>query len=374
MRCLTSLLVLCAVGCGAESGEVAPEAHYPVDIWPETPLNLEEIGRLEGDELFRVGTVLIADDGSTVVSQERDNVLRYYSAEGRPRTTAGREGEGPGEFLSMAVVGWIADSTFVYDRRQSRYSVFGPEQSFERVQRIASSPSWAPAGVSVQHVYAGDTVLVAYGNDELVSTRRTYGLMTANGTQLRELARHPEGEHAVAFGEPGDQIRGVAVAPFAPSAAFDVSASGHRLAIARSGERVEGEVLVTVLSPDGDTVFAKAIEPELDEVDPAARDRQLQMTERRWGAEVVADLRANGLPRYYPSFERVLVGRDGSVWLEMRGTEEEKPYRVWSPEGEPVGTLTIPTEHRILEAELGEAWILEEDELDVESIAHYRVR
>lgn len=375
MRYLATLLVLCAACSNEPTVGDGPLERYPADIWPDARLELEELGRIQGDEIDRVDDLLVAADGAVVLVQGGEPSLRFYGPDGAARGAAGREGEGPGEFLRLGSVGWAADSVWVYDNRQGRYSVFGPERSFQRVQRVELRPSWAPHGLSIRHVYPGDTLLVTTGNAALGSTERRYALATSDGTLVREIAAHEEGRHMVTIGEPDAPVRGQVGAPFRASVVSDVSADGSRLAIARPfmEEPIAGAVAVTVLDPQGDTVFAHAAETELVEVDREAQERILQSGERRFPGSA-EQLRAQGLPRHYPPIEAVLVGRDGSTWLQMRSTEEGKPYRVRAPDGTPVGTLVIPEEHRVLEAELDEVWILEEDELDVESIARYRVR
>ena len=74
-----------------------------------------------------------------------------------------------------------------------------------------------------------------------------------------------------------------------------------------------------------------------------------------------------------PPVVGMVGGRDNTLWIRMRDTEEGRPYRILDPSGEPVGTLTLPLNSRIAVADLRQIWVIEIDELDVESVVRYRL-
>ena len=67
-------------------------------------------------------------------------------------------------------------------------------------------------------------------------------------------------------------------------------------------------------------------------------------------------------------------GRDNTLWIRMRDTAEGRPYRILDPSGELLGTLTLPLNSRIAVADLRQIWVIEIDELDVESVVRYRLQ
>ncbi len=61
-----------------------------------------------------------------------ENQVRVHSASGQFVGTIGRPGEGPGEFKSVGVMGWVGDTLWVLDFGLYRYSYFSPDGEFLR--------------------------------------------------------------------------------------------------------------------------------------------------------------------------------------------------------------------------------------------------
>lgn len=99
--------------------------------WRLEPLPLASIGNGMGDpalELHDVTGVLLLDDGAIVVANTGTHEVRLYSPDGRPLASAGRAGEGPGEFMgeiqlarmpgdSILAFDWMLRRATVLDRR-----------------------------------------------------------------------------------------------------------------------------------------------------------------------------------------------------------------------------------------------------------------
>jgi hypothetical protein len=75
-----------------------------------------------------------------------------------------------------------------------------------------------------------------------------------------------------------------------------------------------------------------------------------------------------------PPVVGMVGGRDNTLWIRMHDTEAGRPYRILDPSGELVGTLTLPLNSRIAVADLRQIWVIEIDELDVESVVRYRLQ
>jgi len=109
----------------------------------------ESLPRLVAEERMRIGSVddpetaltsffalEIGPDGRIYTAHRRDQQIRIHSPDGQPLGAFGREGEGPGEFLSP---GWmiIADREVrVWDRRLLRVSYFSLDGGFLRDERF----------------------------------------------------------------------------------------------------------------------------------------------------------------------------------------------------------------------------------------------
>ena len=81
-------------------------------------------------------------------------------------------------------------------------------------------------------------------------------------------------------------------------------------------------------------------------------------------------------PPVYPPLQSLTVGRDGSLWIQMRQpglAAQERFWLVLDAKGEPFGTLVAPATLSIVTADLSTFWGFEVDADDVQSIVRYRV-
>lgn len=86
----------------------------------------------------------------------------------------------------------------------------------------------------------------------------------------------------------------------------------------------------------------------------------------RWNTRVVRTV--------YPPLEgATFVGRDGTIWIGLRGTEEGNPWLILNPDGSLYGRLTVPTNVKITAGERTQFWGSEYDENDIQSVVRYRI-
>jgi hypothetical protein len=92
------------------------------------------IGTMEGDtlyELFQVSGAAKLSDGRIALTTIGDRRLRIFAPDGTFLASFGREGEGPGEFRDIRVMGTVGiDTLVVLDGRQRRTSRFHLEVGF----------------------------------------------------------------------------------------------------------------------------------------------------------------------------------------------------------------------------------------------------
>lgn len=105
-----------------------PSGARPAVTWGVDPRPLLQIGGALGTgpaELAGVVATYRLSGGGVVVALRPAGELRYFAADGTHRLTAGRKGQGPGEFDGLAEVHRSGDSLAVSDR-SGRLQVFGP--------------------------------------------------------------------------------------------------------------------------------------------------------------------------------------------------------------------------------------------------------
>src|SRR5690606_20152365 len=94
-------LALSIVGC---SRTTAPEVRpLAVEIWEELVLGADESRPLDEQFGFPV-SVDTDDEGRVYVADQGEHMLKVFNADGSLAWTAGREGQGPGEFQHMEFV------------------------------------------------------------------------------------------------------------------------------------------------------------------------------------------------------------------------------------------------------------------------------
>jgi hypothetical protein len=75
----------------------------------------------------------------------------------------------------------------------------------------------------------------------------------------------------------------------------------------------------------------------------------------------------------YPPLSGLLIGRDYSVWLQLRFEGEDRPYLVLEPDGTPLGKVIVTERGRIAEAQRDRIWVIEADPQGVQSVVQYGV-
>lgn len=124
----------------------APDSTSPV--WRLSAEPLVEIGAVDGPEeyqLFRAATGAVLSGGTIVIGNGGTQELRFYDAAGGHLRTAGGQGEGPGQFVRLSLLGTFGgDSLLVWDIQQRRFSVFAPDGTFARVFAAPAEPGPVP--------------------------------------------------------------------------------------------------------------------------------------------------------------------------------------------------------------------------------------
>lgn len=329
---------------------------------------------LEGDPetpLFEIGAALRLADGRYVVADGGNARVVVYDATGSIRSTAGRAGEGPGEYVALhAVFHGAGDSILAWDRRQRRISVLTSDGAFARSFALETTDDVPFA--SVADVYSDGSFLatgfVQTGGGGPEAGRRIYPIpsfhFAANGDFVSTAGEHDSGE---SFYEIGD--RGFSVwVPLFGRDSFR-GAAGDRYVTA-----VSDVYEVRFRDPDGTLTSILRRTPRARPVTGEARARVVEhlVEEARAGqAERLRSvLKSMEVPELLPEFADLFSDPLGRVWLReyqvVPGSDAE--WWAWGPDGEALGALVLPATFEPMDA--GDDWILGvvRDEFDVESV------
>ena len=346
-----------------------------------TNLDLVEEMRIDGIEadLVPIHTVAVAGDGSIAISQGQDHNVRFFSAAGEPLGSVGREGSGPGEFRRVGRMGWLADTLWVSEPMQSRVTLISPNRTLVRTINFAvRTRPGSPASsttygfLSPYALYSDESVLVSGQSEESFS----FIHMTLDGDLLRVTTR-------IRLRADAHQVRGsdgsvASTNLFRVTPHSAVSPDGRLAAIARTNfaGSQDHTFSVAVMNRDADTVFARDYPFEGVPIPKSVVDSLVAIKFARLRSTTLANAfrREAYAPPVYPPLRNLLMADDGSVWVELRATEEGRPYLVLDHAGEVVDTVILPSNTTVAVVSGSSVYALELDEDDVQSVVRYRLQ
>ena len=352
-----------------DNARPADGSRLPWRIGVEPALSIGEVVGEEAYLLHRANDATILPDGRIVIANTGSSELRVFDAAGVHLATWGREGEGPGEFTSLAgVEPWPGDSVVAWNSSTWVISVFDAEGALGRSFTLDSEAgTLEPRTVLHDGSILGRTGEVT--GDGYRRSRETYELRRVEGGSPVEFGTHP-GEESHLEWEGRTAVTGLI--PF-----------GRWLWEAQWGELV-------VLTTD-DNYEIRAYDPstgalarivrrdyenraptreEVDEAIEAALERagltgqHLEMTRRGY--------RSMPIVEQYPAFSNLLIDPLDHLWVReatLPGMDRPAPlWTVFDPEGRALGFIETPDGLTVYE--IGADYLpgLATDEMGVESV------
>ena len=386
--------VACVLGCAASdagervtlrdsAGVAIVESSAPAwgdsAGWRVSPVPLLEIGTpgaMPADEFQRIDGALRLRDGRIVVADGGAGTLRMFGPEGTLRWSAGRPGDGPGEYRLIESLGvGPGDSIWVFDFGLRRFTILTSGGETARTVPLGGELSAVgavgrlPDGrFVVREFWSG----AAGGGALRPGLRRdpaAIALLNSDGA-LADTIALVRGREVFIRSENG---RAVMSAPlFARTAVAAVR--GGRV-IAGDQERFELQVYdatgtlersIRILGRD--LSIAAADVDRLVEEETARRPEPERAGFRR-------DLESMDVPATRPAFGDILVDDDGNLWAAeyVRWPRVPRTWTVMDPEGVWLGTITMPDGFRPLYIGGDRVLGVWRDELDVERVRLYRL-
>lgn len=341
------------------------------------------IGAMEGDplyELYRISGAVKLSDGRIAVTTNGDHRLRIFSPEGAFLTAYGREGEGPGEFRNIQVMGTVgSDTIVVLDGSQRRTSRFHPDLGFLGQTLLPEA-----VGVAMHsNGMFGDGSIVFGG---LVNWAGGGGPPPEGYQRLTNPfdAVSLDGTAIVHFGEfPGTEVfwttsqvdgrssLGAAFIHFGKSPR--ARARGDRLVLS-TRDRYE----ISVFDPSGRPIRLIRVQVPPMAVTDAHLDGLLEEWLARLPSADMAPAFRSGFrdtphAETMPAFEDLLLDSKGLLWVEEIHIPGDtlRTWTVFDEDGVPRTRLSLPVTNRVLE--IGEGYVLAafEDEMGVEYLRSY---
>ena len=357
----------------AESSDPSwnPQQVWSVDSLPILDLATAGVG--VAHEFFRVTHVTRLDDGTILVANRGSGEIRAFSPSGQWQWSAGRQGNGPGEFDRLIhVAPFRGDSLMAFDYWLGRITVLTREG---RVARIISPLS---QDVRLRYLYplsdslfagilyprgflAGATEGLYRMPQQLVRLAATDGALvdTVTGFAGFEGYVFYGGDMAPLFGRAGHVAvgQGRMVVGTSEEMEYRVYSTTGRL------ERI-------VRVPEYDL----ALSAEELRAERAARlpDGMDAPPSYRYGVTALPS------PDTRPAYAELVVDSEGFVWAAkfLGRTEADEPtdWEVFSSQGEWLGTVRLPPRFRVYE--IGPDYVLGRrlSDLDVEHVQVLRLK
>jgi hypothetical protein len=323
-----------------------------IAIAAEPDLVLGDDGAFKGPdyEFFQITGVSQLRDGRLVVANAGSHELRIYGADGQFLRSAGRAGDGPGEFRDL----WHhrilpGDNIVVWDRQARRLQHFGPEGDFVRSTSTAAAPSEGFAGTSELQDILEDGRLLVFIPSTLPPTMD----VPERQPLLVALHRIDEGKWDSIRVLPGPTML-LSPSPFGVASlgysfgGYPVAAgAGATLAVADNAHfRVE------LFEPDGRLVsILSASVPEILVTDDVLEGQVehlmahaltgwdlVRYRERMWES-----VRADHAP-VLPAIRAIFVDADERIWVERYDVPGSGPSRweVFARDGTWIGRVEMP--------------------------------
>lgn len=376
-HCLIHAALLLSSACGSAAAE-GPRASGT--RWTLSPEPVTSIGVADGDaryQLFDVAGATRLSDGRIVVLNTGSASLSAYDAGGRFLYSAGRKGQGPGEFEAPT---WLArtagDTIAVWDQRLKRLSFFTAGGAFDT--SINTSPEGMfPKAVGLFHdrsiaIDPGPNIMaMMQGGPGVRRDSVTLHRFARDGSHGGPLATFAGNEVHVADRPSGFSWNDP---PFARQSF--VTVAGGRLYVADGGS---GEIAVYSAAGTRLEVVRGPHAPWRIRPEDVARYKEAQLApiedpERR--REMQTTLEEAPVPEQAPALGALLVDPDQNLWAQAypRPSADAVDWGILAPDGTTRATVAVPRRLKVLEVGRDYVLALSRDEDGVERVEMYSLQ
>lgn len=330
------------------------------------------------------GQLSVSKSGIVAVGQSDDHQILFYDPSGKALGRYGREGAGPGEFTRIFALGWIGDTLWVLTGSLGagqNLVLIGPDLGFLRQERTpvglqgttlrgfppitqailpdgdlmmmvlprgGSASSWpgAPEGAV--------SVVLRVASDGKV--RQRIGWRASGNCHVHR----PDGQR---FPIPYCKDPPMAVAPDGNGAAFANT-------IDEDGATVRCRIVR--VDADGDTIYTSTMSVEPAMISREQMDRQIQLL-TGGNRELVDLLHDASLPKRFPPARSMVMGRDGTLAIELGTQATRHEWSLLDAHGVALGTFLVSANVRVRAITRDRVWATVEDRDGLEDIVQYRV-
>jgi hypothetical protein len=336
----------------------------------------------------RIGSIAFLDGSSRLlVADGGSSQIRIYGEAPDPVLVFGRTGQGPGEFASLDwALPYRADSVVAWDGRLGRLTVMTPAGEHGRTITVSrgtgvsmGSPGRGGSSAFLDVVgplangrFVARRGILSVGPGDTTAVRRElfwYVQLGPDGGVLREVVSLPDDEQFV--WSDGDS-RSVRSRAFGRTTSVDVRGTTMTWAI---NDAFRATTLDLVSGAN--TVLGTGLEP----IPVADSDRRRWRAQNRPKGDLPADfirgqtalIEAMSFPAHMPWHGRVVLARNGDVWLEHHGSAGTPSVWTVFSSGGSTRTVRFPAGFTLMDVSGDLAAGIAVGELDVQRVTVIRV-
>lgn len=336
------------------------------------------------------GGMTVGHDGRIAFSQNQDGTIRFFDARGQSLGSFGRKGQGPGEFMITSRFTWSGDTLIASDASTRRFTLISPDRKLVRTVPWLANASMPPkAGNDAPRLRVSVPQMRYADGSQLVSLALATGSAAPDwpggekpgvpfvridslGAFQRLIAWRPDDQCVQSFDAGAGMGSGRMNIPFCAPVLDEPAPDGSRFVLAFVEPDGALAFRVIAFGEKGDSLFSRRFPYQPVAISPAARDSARAVRARGTPGQREAAARMQ-IPESHPSVVRLLVGRDGTTWLERPTGRADHTWLVLDAVGNPYGIVTVPGNTRLIVVARAAAWAIETDRDGLQHIVRFRV-
>lgn len=286
------------------------------------------VGDPAPDEFGQITSVVTDDDGDLWVADAQNHEIRVFAPDGVLLRRIGREGQGPGEFLSLYSLAWVGDTLLALDFGNGRIGELSPQGEWLGTR---PAPGRVSGPASMLRLYAvSDTQVYQWSIKQVDGqVRRTWVEQGIGGVGEEWVQQTPT---------PPEPTTVVCDRPDGAISFFDIPFGGkmleHPSGAGNTWVAWSPDYQLALVAPDGDTL--RLVERAWD---------PLPILDAEWDSATVefedfreewpdAGCRPSAPPRpeMKTALRNLLVDTEGRLWVEVY-TKTGTAWEVFAPSG-----------------------------------------
>lgn len=340
----------------ASASQAVPPRRCAITIAAQAPATI-------GEQLTFITDLVVGTSGAVFASESGSATLWRFEPDLQRATVVGRRGQGPGEFRVAPKLSVSSDGIVAADVAQQRVSVFtesGRLRSSATPDALVS-PTFGATRVHLIRAYGDRLILQQHRAQrtaenpfsEMQGSVATVALPN-NSDRLDTVALHvPLLTTVVSSGK----APALVISPMQAPTIVAISARGDATVVLDQPRRPDGRrtLRATFTLAGRPSVVRELAYPRIP-LSTSDRARFVRQASNGNAAQSAALASMMAGFRDVPGAGSAFISRDTTVWVSRQVAPKATAYDVYSFEGKPLGSCSMPLAYRVYEVDGASAW------------------